>query len=70
MQNKHFGEVIGLGWFIAACIGGFCFAGYKIDQQVTSIKTPIFLLLGALLSFVVIGIKLYYLVKKLNQEDE
>ncbi len=70
MKNKPIGDVLNLGWFIAATICGFAYLGYRLDGYVESLKFPLFILLGSFLAFIIIGIKLYYLVKKLNEYDE
>ncbi|MGL1904257.1 MAG: hypothetical protein OCC49_19135 [Fibrobacterales bacterium] len=69
MANKHIGDVMNLGWFIAVAIGGMTYLGHMLDNKLEISKFPLFTVLGALGSFVIIGIKLYVLVKNLNDDE-
>ncbi|MGL1937283.1 MAG: hypothetical protein OCD01_19810 [Fibrobacterales bacterium] len=69
MANKHIGEVMNLGWFIAVAVCGLTYLGHMLDNKLELFKFPLFTVLGALGSFVIIGIKLYVLVKKLNDDE-
>jgi hypothetical protein len=68
MANNNMGDVMNLGWFIAVAIGGLTYLGHYVDTKVEIIEFPLFTIIGAFSSFIIIGLKLYVLVKKLNKD--
>ena len=63
-------QFIGLGWYVAGSILLGAFVGFWIDQKITSIRFPLFGLLGLLLGISTSFYGIYVLILRFLKEEE
>ena len=71
MSNHNLRRVFGLlgiGWFVAICVGGLTLLGNYLDNQISS--PPIFTMTGLILGLIIAGYGIYVGLKSLISENK